>query len=88
MKRKEYCYKAVLNKEYILYIGYAFGKYHLFVTNADHTRNYSVYGGYKNIGTVEKRLLKSANSYKSNPVSYYYASKEFLNKYGAFGMEG
>lgn len=87
MKRKEYCYKAVLNDSYILYIGYVFGKYHVFVTNKDHTTNYSVYGGYKNIGTAENRLLKSANSYKSNPTSYYYASKELIHKRGAFGME-
>lgn len=87
MKRKEYCYKAVLNKEYILYIGYVFGKYHVFVTNVDHTHNYSVYGGYKNIGTAENRLIKSANSYKSNQISYFYANKELIHKNGAFGME-
>lgn len=87
MKRKEYCYKAILNDSYILYIGYVFGKYHVFVTNKDHTTNYNVYGGYKNIGTAENRLLKSANSYKSNPTKYYYASKTLFLKNGAFNTE-
>lgn len=82
--RKEYCYKAVLNDSYILYIGYVFGGYHVFCTNSDHTHNYSVYGPYKNLGTAENRLLRSANSYYSNPVSYFYQSKALLHKNGAF----
>lgn len=86
MKRKEYCYKAVLNPGYILYIGYVFGGYTVFVTDEKRTYNYSVYGSYKNIGTAENRLRKSAESYKSNPVSYFYASKELFLKNGAFGM--
>ena len=87
MKReKEYCYKAILNSEYILYIGCPCGLYHVFVTNEKHTINYSVYGGYKNIGTASNRLLRSAKSYKSNEVSFFYASKNLILKNGAFGM--
>ena len=85
--RKEYCYKAVLNDSYILYIGYAFGKYHVFCTDKDRTFNYSVYGGYKNIGTAENYLLRSANSYKSNEVSYFYMSKDLLHKIGPFAAQ-
>ena len=85
--RKEYCYKAVLNDSYILYIGYAFGKYHVFCTDKDRTFNYSVYGGYKNIGTAENHLLRSANSYKSNEVSYFYMSKDLLHKIGPFAAQ-
>lgn len=87
MKQKEYCYKAELNPAYILYIGYVFGKYAVFVTDHFHTHNYSVYGPYKNIGTAENRLLKSANSYKSNPAKYYYMSKELLHEIGPFPAE-
>lgn len=86
MKSVNYCYKAILNPEYILYIGYVFGKWHVFVTDEKHSINYSVYGGYKNIGTAHNRLIASAKSYKSNPVSYYYANKELILKNGAFGM--
>ena len=85
-RRKEYCYKAILNKEYILYLGCTGNLYHVFVTNENRTINYSVYGGYKNIGTAANRLLKSANIYKSNEVSFFYASKELILKNGAFGM--
>lgn len=84
MKEKEYCYKIVLNPEYILYIGKPFGLYHVFCTNEKHTFNYSAYGGYKNIGTASNKLLAIANSYKTNDVSYYYATKQFLDKNGAF----
>ena len=82
--KKEYCYKAVLHDGYILYIGYVFGKYHVFVTDKKHSYNYSVYGGYDKLGTAENRLLQSANSYHSNPVKYYYQTKELLHKNGAF----
>lgn len=85
MKReKEYCYKAVINDSYILYIGNAFGLYHVFCTNKDRSVNYSVYGGYKRIGDAALRLLRSAQSYKSNPVSYFYMSKSLLDRNGAF----
>ena len=88
MKReKEYCFKAVLNPGYILYIGCPAGLYHVFVTDQQHTYNYSVYGGYKNIGTAAARLLKSAKSYFSNPVKYYYTTKQILAKRGAFNIE-
>ena len=68
MRNREYCYKAILNPEYILYLVCTGNLFHVFVTNEKHTVNYSVYGGYKNIGTAENRLLKSAKSYKSNDV--------------------
>lgn len=97
MKRKEYCYKAVLNDSYVLFLGRPFGDlWHVFVANKnikslEEVENpdfstYSVYGGYKNIGTAERRLLESAKSYKSNPVSYHYSTKEMVIKHGAFGM--
>lgn len=87
MKRKEYCYKAILNPKYILYIGCPFGLlYHVFVTDENHTFNYSVYGGYKNIGTAARKLIESAKSYKNNEVKMFYASKELILKNGAFGM--
>jgi len=82
--KKEYCYKAVLNDSYILYIGYVFGGYHVFVTDKAHSCNYSVYGGYKRLGDASNRLLQSANSYHSNAVEYYYKSKELILKDGAF----
>ncbi len=84
MRQKEYCYKAVLNPGYILYIGYVFGGYTVFVTDENRTKNYSVYGPYKNLGTASARLLKSANSYKTNTACYYYMTKELLHKRGAF----
>lgn len=86
MRRKEYCYKAELNDGYILYIGYVFNKYHVFATDTKHSYNYSIYGGYKNIGVAANRLLQSANSYKSNEVKYWYMTKEKLEKYGAFAF--
>lgn len=85
-RKKEYCYKAILNTEYILYIGYTGNLYHVFVTNESHTINYSIYGGYKNIGTASNRLLESARGYKANKVSFFYATKELILKNGAFGM--
>lgn len=84
MKEKKYCYKIVLSSEYILYIGKLFGLYHVFRTNEKHTFNYLVYSGYENIGMVSNTLLAIANSYKTNEVSYYYATKQFLDKNGAF----
>lgn len=86
MKKLSYCYKAVLNSQYILYLGYVFGAWHVFVTNEDHTINYSVYGGYKNIGTAHNRLIASAKTYHTNSIKYYYASKELILKNSAFGM--
>lgn len=83
-KRKEYCVRADLNPCYIMYIGYVFGRYNVFVTDAQHKHNYSVYGPYQNIGTAENRLLSSANSYKSNSISYWYMSRDILQKTGAF----
>lgn len=83
---KEYCYKAELNPGYILYIGCPFGLFHVFCTDEKRSFNYSVYGGYKNIGTAANRLLESANSYKSNPVKLHFASKELILKNGAFNM--
>ena len=84
MNKKEYCYKAILNSSYILYIGYTFGGYSVFVTDEKHSTNYSVYGPYRNIGTASNRLLKSAASYKTNNISYYYMNKDLFHKYGAF----
>lgn len=102
-REREYCYKAVLNESYVLFLGRPFGSlWHVFVANRNlkekdledfeniindpdyHT--YSVYGGYKNIGTASNRLLESAMTYKSNPVKYYYTTKENIIKYGAFGV--
>ena len=80
-REKEYCVKAELNANYILFIGYIFGKYHVFVKSGEHT--YSVYGGYKNIGTASARLKKSAQAYHSNHVSFWYTSKSILEKTGA-----
>ena len=82
--KKLYCVRAKLNDNYILYIGYVFGHYEVFVTDKNHTYNYSVYGGYKNLGTAENRLLKSANSYKSNPITRFELSKELFHAHGAF----
>lgn len=82
--KHEYCYKAILNSEYILYLGFVFGKWHVFVTNENHTINYSVYGGYTHIGNASNRLIASAKSYHSNPVNYYYMSKALILKNGAF----
>lgn len=87
IRGKEYCYKAVLNEGYILYIGHVFGGYKVFVTDINHTYNYSIYGAYKNLGTACNRLLKSANSYKTNDVNYFYMTKELLDKLGAFHNE-
>lgn len=84
--KKEYCYKAILNPEYIMYIGCTGNLFHVFVTNEKHTTNYSVYGGYKNIGTAARKLIESAKSYKNNEVEMFYASKELILKNGAFGM--
>lgn len=87
MRKKEYCYKAKLNPEYILYIGYVFGKYHVFATNENHTYNYSVYGGYEKLGTAENKLLNSVYTYKGGDVELYFASKDMLLKHGAFELD-
>lgn len=85
MKRpKEYLVRADLNPAYIMYIGYVFGKYAVFVTNEDHTRNYCVYGPYQKLGDAANRLKASAISYRSNPVKFWYMSKEILHNTGAF----
>lgn len=84
MREKEYCVKAVLNDSYILYIGYVFGKYHVFCTDILHSFNYEVYGGYARIGDAANRIKRSANSYKSNPVSLYYMNASLLKSNGAF----
>lgn len=81
MDNKKYCVYAKLNPEYILYIGYVFGGYGVFVTNENHTTNYLVYGHYRKIGLAENRLLKSAKSYLSNPVEYKYMTKDDLIKH-------
>lgn len=47
--------------------------------------DYSVYGPYKYIGAAEKRLLKSAHTYMSNPVKYLYMSKLDLDSNGCWG---
>lgn len=84
--KREYCYKAVLNNGYILYIVHV-AQYYVYCTNKDRTHNFCVYGGYKNLGTASNRLLQSARSYKTNDVSYYYAPKELFDKNGAFGFQ-
>lgn len=84
MKQKQYCVYAKLNKEYIMYVAHIFGSFKVFVTNEAHTINYCVYGGYDKLGTACNRLLKSAGSYKSNPVEYKYMTKEDLIKNGVW----
>jgi hypothetical protein len=84
MKNKEYCCKAALNPAYILYIGCVFGAYSVFVTDEHRRHNYRVYGPYRHIGTAANRLLRSANSYHSNPVALHYMTKEQLHENGAF----
>lgn len=85
MKRKEYCYKVILSPEKIFYIGCPFGRlYHVFATDENHTFNYSVYGGYKNIGTASNKLIEMAKN--ENNVKMFYASKELILKNDAFGM--
>ena len=86
MRNKEYCVMAKLNPSYILYIANLFGSYHVMVTDEKHENTYSVYGGYKNIGTAANRLITSANSYKSNEISMYYANKAYLDKFGALSI--
>lgn len=86
MKQKEYCVYAKLNKEYILYV-VAFCGYNVFVTNETHTINYRVYGRYEKLGTACNRLLKSAGSYKTNPVEYKYMTKQDLIKNGVWENE-
>lgn len=86
MKRKEYCYKIILNPEKIFYIGCPFGLYHVFATDENHTFNYSVYGGYENIGTASNKLIKMAKNEGNNNTKMFYASKELILKNGAFGM--
>lgn len=78
MRRREYCYKAVLNPGYILYISRNNTGFSVRVTDEKRAHDYTVYGSYKNIGTAENRLLTSANSYKSNQVSFYYAGKDYI----------
>lgn len=84
---KEYLVRADLNPEYIMYIGYVFGRYAVFVTNETHTRNYSVYGPYQRIGDAANRLKASAVSYKSNTPKFWYMSKAILHNYGPFPDE-
>lgn len=80
--KKTYCAYCRMNENYIMYIGYVFGSYAVFVTNDKQDTNYLVFGHYKNLGTAENRLLKSANSYKSNPKHYFYTTKEIIQKIG------
>ncbi len=84
MQKKEYCYKIITKTEKIFYIGCPFGLYHVFVTNKNHTENYSLYGGYKNLGTASNKMLNTID--KNDIISYYYATKELILKNGAFGM--
>jgi hypothetical protein len=56
----------------------------VFFTNKNRSVNYSVYGGYDRLGDAARRLLRSADSYKSNSVSLFYMSKALLDTYGAF----
>lgn len=96
MKRKEYCYKAVISDDNVLFLGSPFsGLWHVFVANKNiksfeeaedpDFSTYSLYGGYKNIGNAEKRLLKSAMAHSDSSVKFYYAEKEMIIKHGAFG---
>ena len=74
---------AKLNPSYILYIANLFGGYYIMVTDEKRENTYCIYGPYKNIGTAANRLIKSANSYKSNKISMYYANKAYLDEFGA-----
>lgn len=81
--KKEYLYKIIcpdFNKIY--YIGYVFGGWHVFCTDAEHSFNYSVYGGYKNIGIASNRLYKISKNVTTE--EFYYKSKEKIIKDGAF----
>lgn len=85
--KKEYCYKIVFSPEEIFYIGSPFGLlYHVFATDENHTFNYSIYGGYRNIGTASNKLIEMAKNKKNNNVKMFYASKELVLKNGAFEM--
>ena len=81
---KDYTVAAILNKNYIMFIANLFGKYHVMVKSGNSV--YSVYGGYKHIGTAERYLIKSADSYHSNPVEYKYANRAYLDKFGAWDL--
>ena len=90
-RKKEYCYKAIIhcddyNDDYILYIGCPCGLYHVFATNRNHTMNYSIYGGYKNLGNASIKLIQTAQNYNNRQIDYFYTTKELLLKNGAFGM--
>jgi len=85
--RKEYCYKVIFSSEYILYIGYVFGKYHVFATNENHSFNYSVYGGYTRIGDASRRLTNAFMKHRADGTgicSAWYMSKDLFLKNGAF----
>ena len=83
-KAKEYCVKAELNPSYTMFILGAFGGYSVLVKSGEHV--YSVYGPYRNLGTAANRLKRSADSYKTNPVSYYWCNRETLLKTGALAL--
>lgn len=81
---KDYTVAAILNKSYIMFIANLFGKYHVMVKSGNCV--YSVYGGYKHIGNAERHLIKSAESYRCNPVEYKYANRAYLDKFGAWDL--
>lgn len=86
MREKEYCVKAKLNKNYILYIANIFGKYHVMVTDEKQTHCYSVFGGYKNIGTAANKIKQSSSKYHCNNIELHYTTKTILAKYGAMNL--
>lgn len=81
-----YYYMATFHPEYIMYIRYDNNAYSVWVRNEDRTRDYLVYGGYRSLGQAENMLLKSALSYKSNPVAYRIGKREAIQE-GAYWRE-
>lgn len=81
-----YYYEAYFHAEYIMYIRYNNNAYSVWVRNEDRTRDYLVYGGYRALGQAENMLLKSAMSYRSNPVTYKIGKREVIQE-GAYWRE-
>ena len=80
--KREYLCKVVCADGRILYIGYVFGKYKVFGTNAAHDYNYCL-ASYKRLGNAENTLYNTAQDH-GEAVEFYYQSKELLHKNGAF----
>lgn len=79
---KLYTVRAKLHNGYTLFVANLFGGYHVMVKSGDHV--YSVYGGYRHIGTACNRLLRSAATWHNSPVEYKQMTRADLDARGAF----